>query len=1014
MFKKIFYSLTILAMLFGMFGVMGKGGVTPAFAATGWNENATGITTAADLTPLPYTSAAVTVTAQEGPGLCAEAFDAWIYVGAVTNPSNLIVTWDPSAAAAVPIIGTYAVPAVLGNQPVALLTGAAATSCVTVAATAVATFNIPVAANTALYVMIGSNTAASGAASTVTVARNPINDTFATSASNSGLPVHNEISDFTALTAVGADPATTCIADPSADTGWETVTTGPLANFLHVHSETAFDATIAVFNDNFGLGTEIDCQNSGAVNTAGLHNADLVVSVLPNTIYHVYIAPRAFGTDPIAGGDDADLWIGQFIYGGGIIANLCETNQFAANDRCDQSDEPLTGATIQAQLSTGGTIYTNTFDGVPTGLAGYGVWASTSDGDLFVDVPDPAAGTSYTLGISSLVDTGTTPSIDTIWFVPAVASFVALDPDDSLSFFDSLAANHLFLNVGGATFGPTVSVAAAGGVLPNFELPLGTGTTLAAQPFRIIPGGFYDFEAILDPAGAATDYFLISLGVDCLNVLATCPLAFNTSELLVGPWPGAHPHASIDRQRNVAFGYTDFAVGAPGTNFATSEIYDWTTGADIVVSAKGDPLYMDAEVDDVAVGPNLINDQWVLQATAPGPIPAAMAPNTTLTPLVWRLMWDSTLPLPATPLADLFSSLTAPGLLPGVGNEVPWTSAAGNSVTASYTEYRDADDNILIAVSPIDYLRHDYFPVWPYDPTAYHHLTAINRATTNAPYVLAYQILGDVVGAVDPAYEAGTLPLTGLGISRYEIWRCVDAEAAATVSHINAAHCYTLLYAISPTDNRMGGAWSWSWVEGLYELGLTNGTAPGVFSPDQTISRAEMAVFLSRMLSDYSLVPPAPAATGLVFTGDVPATQWAAKYIEQLKAYNITDGCGPTTFCPDGAVTRAEMAKFIEKTFRVVVANGGSAAFTTDLGVVTPGTIFVDVGADHWANWWIDEMALDGLTTGCLTEMSGVSWIHWYCPNGLVTRGQMAKFIVSGFATVGAIQGNWPILAPER
>jgi len=999
MFKKIFYSLTILAMLFGMFGVMGTSGVKPVYALSGVNELATSIT-ATDNTPLPtgtlLLTTGVNLTAVATAACAATAAgDVWIPVAARPNPWNLEITLTADAGQAASACA-FKAPAGGADPVVADLIGVAVTDAAGGLST-VGTVLIP--AGQRIYVVVARLVAATFVApAAVALAERSIFDTFATSTNN--LPYHGFLADFNVLGFAGADPATTCIADPSASTGWETVTTGPFANFLHVHSYTEFDATIAVFNDNLGLGTEVDCQNSGAADAIGSHSADLVVPVLPNTIYHVYIAPRAFGTDPLDAGDKyADLWIGQFVYGGGIIANLCQSIPFGAANRCDQSDEPLTGATVQAQLSTGGTIYTPFVDGAGNTLAGYGTWTSTFYGDFFVDVPDPAAGTSYTLGISSLVDTGATPSIDTIWFVPAVASFVALDPDDSLSFFDSLAANHSFLNVGGAALAADVEVAAAGGVLPNFELPLGTA---AIGLFRIIPGGFYDFEAILPIAAGGTDYYLISKNVDCLNVLATCPLAFNTSELLVGPWPLAHPHASIDRRANVATLADDFAVGATGTNFATSRIFDWNPGDDIVVSA-GVPLYMDSAATDI------FGDIWVLQATTPGPIPSTMVANTALTHLHWDFMQDMSFLITAAGTeGDLFTTLTAPGLFAApVGNEVPWTSAAGNSVTASYTPYVDNAGNILIARSPIDLFAIDYFPDYWGDPTVLH------RATTNDPWVEAWQILGDDLGEVDPAYVAGSLALTGLQIGRDVFLRCVAHDATSEVF----PRCLNLFYAISPTDTRMSGHWSWSWVEGMYELLLTNGTAPGVYSPDMTISRAEMAVFLSRLLSYDSAILPAGAGVGGVYT-DVLAGFWASGYIEQLKAYNISGDCNPALagnqFCPDAAVTRAEMAKFIEQTFRVANAYGMPVWWDENFNVITPGQVFVDVPAGNWAAFWIDELAFDQLTEGCRTEMSGLANIYYFCPDDPVTRGQMAKFIVSAFATVGDIQDGWPILAPER
>jgi hypothetical protein len=57
-------------------------------------------------------------------------------------------------------------------------------------------------------------------------------------------------------------------------------------------------------------------------------------------------------------------------------------------------------------------------------------------------------------------------------------------------------------------------------------------------------------------------------------------------------------------------------------------------------------------------------------------------------------------------------------------------------------------------------------------------------------------------------------------------------------------------------------------------------------------------------------VSPAPATAS--FT-DVPTGHWAFRYVEALNASGITGGCGTGVYCPDRAVTRAEMAVFLAK-----------------------------------------------------------------------------------------------------
>ena len=113
------------------------------------------------------------------------------------------------------------------------------------------------------------------------------------------------------------------------------------------------------------------------------------------------------------------------------------------------------------------------------------------------------------------------------------------------------------------------------------------------------------------------------------------------------------------------------------------------------------------------------------------------------------------------------------------------------------------------------------------------------------------------------------------------------------------------------------GYWAAAWIEQLYSDGLTRGcdTDPLRYCPQNNITRAEMAVFLVRVLHGQDYIPPAP--TGLF--EDVPATHWAAPWIEQLYRDGITTGCStsPLRFCPKGSTTRAEIAAFLVRTFDV-------------------------------------------------------------------------------------------------
>ena len=104
-----------------------------------------------------------------------------------------------------------------------------------------------------------------------------------------------------------------------------------------------------------------------------------------------------------------------------------------------------------------------------------------------------------------------------------------------------------------------------------------------------------------------------------------------------------------------------------------------------------------------------------------------------------------------------------------------------------------------------------------------------------------------------------------------------------------------------------------SWVENLYDLGITGGcaTSPLRYCPEQTVLRRQMAVFLLKALNGTSYVPP--ACQGIF--ADVPCPSPFADWVEALYAQQIAAGCGANSFCPDNPNTRAQMSVFLAKTF---------------------------------------------------------------------------------------------------
>lgn len=171
--------------------------------------------------------------------------------------------------------------------------------------------------------------------------------------------------------------------------------------------------------------------------------------------------------------------------------------------------------------------------------------------------------------------------------------------------------------------------------------------------------------------------------------------------------------------------------------------------------------------------------------------------------------------------------------------------------------------------------------------------------------------------------------------------------------------------------------WAWDHIERLAFAGITGGCGGGYYCPDDSVTRAQMAIFLERGINGSSYSPP--PASGTVF-GDIATSYWAAAWIERLFADGITGGCGNGNYCPETPVTRAQMAIFLLR------SKHGSSYVPPDVGTSTG---FNDVPVSYWAAAWIKQLAAEGITGGCGNSN--------YCPDQPVNRAQMAIFLVRVF-----------------
>jgi hypothetical protein len=120
-----------------------------------------------------------------------------------------------------------------------------------------------------------------------------------------------------------------------------------------------------------------------------------------------------------------------------------------------------------------------------------------------------------------------------------------------------------------------------------------------------------------------------------------------------------------------------------------------------------------------------------------------------------------------------------------------------------------------------------------------------------------------------------------------------------------------------------------------------------------------------------------PAPPGTATFSDVPTTHPFFAFVERMATLGITSGCGPSTYCPDAPVTREQMAAFM---IRALGEFSPPAPASQRFADVPPSSPFYA---------FIERMAVFGITSGCGSGN--------YCPTDPVTRAQMAVFLVRAF-----------------
>ena len=219
----------------------------------------------------------------------------------------------------------------------------------------------------------------------------------------------------------------------------------------------------------------------------------------------------------------------------------------------------------------------------------------------------------------------------------------------------------------------------------------------------------------------------------------------------------------------------------------------------------------------------------------------------------------------------------------------------------------------------------------------------------------------------DAGYELDTLTVTDSKGSELKLTDKGGGKYTFTMpgSNVKIAVSFKEIaeQVTNPFTDVSEGTWYYDAVLWAVAEGITNGTSAAAFSPDMTVSRAQMVTFLWRACGS-------PKATGTNPFADVSAGTWYYDAVLWAVESGVTNGTSATTFSPDAPVTRSQAVTFQWRA-------AGSP--------VVAGDSFDDVAADAYYAGAVTWAVANGITNG--------TGGNKFSPEVTVTRAQAVTFL---------------------
>ena len=216
--------------------------------------------------------------------------------------------------------------------------------------------------------------------------------------------------------------------------------------------------------------------------------------------------------------------------------------------------------------------------------------------------------------------------------------------------------------------------------------------------------------------------------------------------------------------------------------------------------------------------------------------------------------------------------------------------------------------------------------------------------------------------AAESGYDTG-IPLDQV------VMDYITEELDGTVTAAAYGQTANRIHTISYNDVTAG---DWFTPDVIYVTltGLMNGTGDG-FSPNNSINRAQLVTVLYRMAGE-------PEVTGENPFTDVPDGQWYTDAVLWAAENGITEGTSETTFAPNSALSREDMATLLYRFADFETEE--PIEITGDLSGYTDADLVADYAVDAMT-WAVGEGVISGIGDNTLA------------PDNTASRAQMATVL---------------------